>query len=459
MAWNPRKTVNQLSNTKKDMVQAASKGNLGKFSELSGREIQSQTSHTPVLSQIGKFAGGGASTYGQIMQSPGKTGGILKNLWSGASGVGTNQQKTFNPAEVNPEAFQQTQQQMGLQDQFAAALAGIGGRQAPTLGDATTINAAVIDQAKQAEFRNQQMALAQALQAQSMGQGPSLANQQLKMGTDRNLAQAMAMAGSMRGGNAAAGMRGLQNQTSMINQQAAQQAALTRMQEQMSAREQLGGVLNAGRVSDIGLATSQAGLNQSADLANQQAKNQFMIQSQNAGLQQQGLNDAMARFYQGGMVDQNQFGINSQQELERLRLQRELGMGQINAGIGANNQQMNSQLISGLGSAAAMYAMSDENVKTDIKSGDGKIMEFLNALKAHDYKYKESKHGEGRFVSPMAQELEKTEAGRAAVEETPEGKRVNYARIAGTMLAAQGHLNQRLNDLEAALKMKKAMRA
>jgi hypothetical protein len=435
MVWDPRKTGGQLSNHYKDKIEALSQGNIGKTAELSGKEIQRQTANTPVLKQVGNYFGGASTMSGKFFQNPSSIGSIAKGFQKGVMGD-FGKAKKFNAGEVNAEAFAPTQSGQALQDNFATGLSSLASRQAPT------VNAAMIDPTQQAQFRNQQMALAQMLEAQSMGQGPSLANQQLKMGTDRNLAQAMAMAGSMRGGNTAAGLRNVQNQTSMINQQASQQAALQRMQEQMSAREQLAGVLSSGRGLDINLASNQAGLNQQAALANQ-----------TASLQNQGQMDEMTRFYQGGIMGQQKSDRDAAMELERLRLQRELGMGQINAGLTANNNSNMTGLLAGLGSAVA-YAASDQTLKTDIKSGDAKVKEFLNAISAHDYKYKDSKHGEGRFVSPMAQEIEKSELGKVGVVNTPEGKMVNYGHLAGTMLAAQGHLNKRLSDLEKALKLK-----
>lgn len=91
-----------------------------------------------------------------------------------------------------------------------------------------------------------------------------------------------------------------------------------------------------------------------------------------------------------------------------------------------------------------MSAFSDERVK-----------ELLDTAQAHDYEYKDQYKdlpgaGEGRFVSPMAQELQKTELGKSMVKEGPDGKlMVDYGKGFGTILAAQAYLNERLNELEA----------
>ena len=82
-------------------------------------------------------------------------------------------------------------------------------------------------------------------------------------------------------------------------------------------------------------------------------------------------------------------------------------------------------------------AFSDERVKTNIKSGDKDLEEFLDALGVYSYEYKDPKYGEGRRISPMAQEIEKSPLGQAAISTNPEGyKMVDYGKLAGTQLAA-----------------------
>jgi len=100
--------------------------------------------------------------------------------------------------------------------------------------------------------------------------------------------------------------------------------------------------------------------------------------------------------------------------------------------------------------------VSDENAKTDVKNGGYQVQGFLDALNAHSYQYKDPKDGVGRFVSPMAQELEKTAIGRSAVRQTEDGKKiVDYGRLGGIMLASQAFLNDRLNSIEKSLKLKR----
>lgn len=81
---------------------------------------------------------------------------------------------------------------------------------------------------------------------------------------------------------------------------------------------------------------------------------------------------------------------------------------------------------------------SDENLKTNIESGDTQIDALLNNLGAYQYEYKEpDKDGTGVFVSTMAQDLEKAgPIGKSVVINTPRGKMVDNGRLVATMLPA-----------------------
>lgn len=96
---------------------------------------------------------------------------------------------------------------------------------------------------------------------------------------------------------------------------------------------------------------------------------------------------------------------------------------------------------------------SDVAAKTNIQSGENDLQEFLDALGVYSYEYKDKKYGEGKRISPMAQEIEKTPLGAAAISTNAEGyKQVDYGKLAGTQLAALALLNHKYNQLEAKLK-------
>lgn len=502
------------------------------------------------------------------------------------------------------DTFENTKASDARRKEFAKALAQ---RQNVATPQA---QAAQIQMAQQNQFRNQQMNLANQLQQQAAGQGPSLAQSQLRQATDRNIAQSMAMAASQRGRGAGQNLRGVMQNQALANQQAAQQSADLRMQEQMAARQQLAGLTASGREQDIGLATNQANLQQNASLANQQA-----------ALAAQAQKDQMAQFYGTQQVGLDQYDQNRKMALELLRGQQFANAQDLNYSGYESAANRRSGFISGIAEGmGSMASMSDENQKKNIsqvdddeltkflkggssgaiqpdrpamsegspdtskyspsqdaasapaksqaptiapigasssgsistgeaqramgasvgkaigkvaksvtdnvekiaplaagaavsdernkinvepvsssvggispghfsrgggegeKEGGGKglskifdiasmvsdrnskkqfhgypenkVENFVNALKAYEYKYKNPDlpgAGEGKFISPMAQDIEKSELGKGMVEDTPVGKMVNYGKAGGLMLATAAMLNDKVNSLEEQL--------
>lgn len=263
--------------------------------------------------------------------------------------------------------------------------------------------------ANQDQMRGMQMALIQQLQDQASGNGPSLAQMQLQKGTDQNMSQAMALGASQRGAGSAGMLKGIQGQQAGVAQGMAGDAAMLRLQEQMSARQALGQQLGQGRGQD----QSWAGM----------------------GMQNNQFNAGQLNQMTTGNADRAAAAAKQQAQLD---LEREKML----------NEQAKQR--SPMGAIGGMFsAISDERLKTDIAPGESKLYAFLDKLGAHDYKYKDPKHGEGRRISPMAQELEKSELGREFVFEVKEGKAVDYGKGFGTILAAQAALHKRLKKLGA----------
>ena len=99
-----------------------------------------------------------------------------------------------------------------------------------------------------------------------------------------------------------------------------------------------------------------------------------------------------------------------------------------------------------------LNAASDINSKQNIQSGEAELQDFLNNLNAYSYEYKDPKYGEGRRISPMAQEIEKSPLGAQAISTNEEGyKIVDYGKLMGTQLAALALLNHKYNNLEQQL--------
>lgn len=120
-------------------------------------------------------------------------------------------------------------------------------------------------------YRANQQELVRRLEAMSRGEGPSLATEQLKQATDRNVAQQMSMAQSGRG-NATLANIVASNNIGQLGQGAAQQAAIARIAEQQMAMQQLGGAVQQGRAADEDLSRFNAMQQNFADQANLEAK-------------------------------------------------------------------------------------------------------------------------------------------------------------------------------------------
>lgn len=307
------------------------------------------------------------------------------------------------------------------------------------------------------------------LQRQAMGTAPSAAQLQLQSSQDAAIRAQMAQAASMRG-NQNAGLIGrnvLDNQA-LIMQQGGQQAALLRAQEQAQGQQAFVAALAQARGQDIGLATDQAGLQQQALLANQQAALQGQLANQgmdyntllqNAGFGQQ----ANAANQQANLSLR---GLEAQKELQYAGLagglqnnllQSQLGQYQTEqqrqAAITQGREQMFGGLASGFGATLGGFlAKSDERAKTDIVDAEKDMTAFADALSAKRYRYTSggTQPGEapGTRYGIMAQDLEKTPAGKSVVVDTPQGKYIDPVQGFGLALAALASVNKRVKSLE-----------
>ncbi len=198
----------------------------------------------------------------------------------------------FEKTKVNKEGQLQTDKFNQQQGNIADDRNRLSNLNSPFAKNTTVGPAAQINMAPQNEVRDNQNQLVSQLQAQANGTGPSLASNILKQGTDRNLAGQAALAASapQGGTNPALLARGLSAQTVMANQTLAQQVAQQRMAEQINAQNQLGAVLGNQRGQDIGLATSQADLNQQALINQSNLNNNTSLANLSAGVNTNGQN-------------------------------------------------------------------------------------------------------------------------------------------------------------------------
>lgn len=249
-----------------------------------------------------------------------------------------------------------------------------------------------------------------SLLAQLLNQQQSADRQSQRDLDVAGMAQQRALDALMNAGNL-----GGQMQSQSFNQQAQQAQAADAINR-----------FNAANQNQIGLANTQArNQAQQQNLAEKQR-----IADTNVGLRNQ----------------QQQYNKELSQQNYENKLKKAAGQ----SGALGNQMQNYNQTAQGIqnliGTGITAAALSDENEKEDIKDFDAS--QFLDSLTPHKYHYKNKANGEGSHAGVMAQDLEKTPEGSAMVEDTPEGKIVDYGKGFGTLAAAMGDLHDRLKKLE-----------
>lgn len=97
--------------------------------------------------------------------------------------------------------------------------------------------------------------------------------------------------------------------------------------------------------------------------------------------------------------------------------------------------------------------ISDKTFKKDIEYDPKDLQKFMDRLKPAAYDYKDEVKdsplaSKNRELGVMAQDLEKSELGKEAVQDTDIGKVVDYDNLEPKMLASIAALNKRLKELE-----------
>lgn len=178
----------------------------------------------------------------------------------------------------------------------------------------------------------------------------------------------------------------------------------------------------AARTAAIQAGRLGAGMSGQAALAGLQERNQAQMALQQAILQQRGqdMNTAL-----GG---------------------RQTAIGGYGAGnAGAPEKSWFEKYGPAVVAGASMA--SDERLKKDVEDGDEDANAALKQLRAYTYKYKDKGFGKGKQVGVMAQDLER--AGlRHAVIDTPGGKMVHGAKLAGSNTAMLAALERRVAKIE-----------
>lgn len=246
------------------------------------------------------------------------------------------------------------------------------------LGDAELVSGIDVDASKQAEFRDLQMGLAKQLEAQTRGEGPSLAALQLKEATQQNIKEQLGIAASGQGVNSALAQRTAQYNIADLGQKSALQSAQVRMAEQLNAQSQLAGLTNQGRMSDINLAQSQAEVQLQQALANQAEKNKFQLAqgefSQQANIANQSAYNTWAAnqaalAQQANIANQGAFNTNAEQQAALNQQAAIANQGAFNSAQQAqadiNAKIRQSQISAGATTAAAAAGAGAANRATD----------------------------------------------------------------------------------------------
>lgn len=302
----------------------------------------------------------------------------------------------FQPKSNAPTQFQD-KAQLGKIINEGYAPGGITSYQAPQL------------QMGQDPFRQAQLQQMGQLQGIASGQQKGAGELAAERQIQNALAAQQAQARMARGGNSALAYRNAANQSAALGSTGAGMGSQAAMTDQMNAQGLLGQVGAQGRGADINVANANAGLSQGA----------------------------------------NQ--LNSQNYLQLLNQLNTMNQSKYNAdlGIGAQKDQADAAKTGGLISGLGALIASDERLKKDVTDASESIDKMLDGLKPVGWEYKSEKFGKGRYDGVMAQDLEKSEAGKRIVQDTPDGKMLDIAKLMPAMVASAARLNERLRKLES----------
>lgn len=329
----------------------------------------------------------------------------------------------------------------------------------------------------------------------ALGQGPSLAEAQLKQAQSRNLAQQMAAIQAARGGSAAANQRAMMQSMGRSGRELASQAAIERLAERdrfLQAAQEADRAQRETIAQQAELAAAPKKMMQEAEMA------RYQTEAANIAASKQRKSNMLSGLISGGAAilasdEDNKNMEESSKSLDKSEKNKKAekaknimeafnkgfkgpqGMGESLGGslaqIGKNifakpaatpspimadagaagtkavpGLQMMQPLMGGLGT-------SDEDKKSMKKEPDirDKFETFLDKLDAKSYTYKDPSApgtAPGKRYGIVAQDLEKSEVGKSIVKDTPHGKMVDTVQGFGAIVASQAELNRRLKELE-----------
>lgn len=244
----------------------------------------------------------------------------------------------------------------------------------------------------------------------------------------------------------------MKNQQDSATRQAARDTSVAGMAQQRALQAlqgagQLGGQIGS---QDFDQQARVAAANDAINQFNTANRNQFGLANTQAA------NDAQKFNLQKQFeVNKANTDIRNQQAIGNAGARQQVAQNQLNkaGGVSGAQQAVTATDVArgqtnvglfGTGLQAGAAAASDKNLKTDIEGFDAAA--FLDSLTPSKYRYKDPKFGEGKQVGVMAQEIEPHVP--QMVEETPEGKMLNYNKAGGPIFASLADLHDRLKRLE-----------
>lgn len=329
-----------------------------------------------------------------------------------------------------------------LKQQYGDYLGRVDSRTAPQLGN-------------QSEFRDQQRELARGMFAAASGQGPSVAEQQMRQGLNAANAQARSMMAGASPSNAALAMR-LGSQAMGRNAMGiAGQAGMARLQEQQMARNALGSLLGQARGQDDQRQLAQAQITQ----------------------QQTAMDDAARQGLLGGSLSASEAQQRGGMGYEQVQASK------YGAALGVPT---GGEVVAGMATGLIPALASDKRMKTNVAPGGQAADQFLDSVKPQQFEYANAgwnppKQSSGPYtvdVGPavvegpgapayqrktagaimmrppgenlgvMAQDVKDSPAGNAVQQGQDGFLGINTTAITGPILAGLGRLNERLQALE-----------
>lgn len=229
----------------------------------------------------------------------------------------------------------------------------------------------------------------------------------------------------------AAGQQGIQN--SLAAQLAAQQNQMALGQYGLNAQSQMGQL------------ALQQGM-QNADLHRQYGNDMANLYGQRAQTNL-GLGSQLGQLYantgqQLGSMNMSGAGYNTALTQSMMEAQANAANA---AGMAAQASANSNKGI--LGAVASI--VSDERIKTNVEDGDTAAEELLESIAPYTFEYADKSITEDRILGVMAQDLERSEIGRACVDEVNGVKMINAWKAVSALFGVVAHLHSEIEQLKA----------